>query len=144
MKNTFLICFFFLSAALLAQEYDHDALDIGNLMVMYRQGQPLPEGSVETNTIDVSFSVRNALKADRAKITVTQKSTGEILEVRTVTFSSRDGVAFFSAYGYPRRLHKDSVSVQIYIGNLTEKDVEVEVFVIDKGNVATRKLKSSD
>jgi hypothetical protein len=141
MKRLIFCLLLLLSAGVQAQEADVKALDVVNLMVMFREGRQLPEGSVETNTIDVSFTVRNALQADRAKITVTQKGTGEVLEVKTVNFSERDGVAFYSSGVYPRRLHKDAISVQIPIGRLTQNDVEVEVFLLDKKNKATRKLK---
>lgn len=117
-----------------------DELEVENLMVLFREGRPMPDGTKEENSVDISFEVRNAKKADRAKVVVKQKSTAEILEVKTIRFSERDGLVFYNSYGHPRRMKRNVVSIQLPVGTFTREAVSVQVFAVDKNNQTTKKL----
>ncbi len=141
MKKLFTVLFFTLLPLLSTSAQTAQQLNVTNLMVMYRPGRALPDGTKEGNSLEVSVSLQNVFLASRLKITVMQKSTNEILEVKTINFSEKDGIVFYTSHRYSQPIKGISVSDEVSIGTLTQADVVVEVYAVDKQNKVTQKLK---
>ena len=134
-----LITISLISVDLIAQETTD--LRVDNLIVIFREGREMPDGMKDENSLDISFAIKNVKKANRAKVVVKDSNTEEILDVKTIKFNERDGVTFYSSQGYPRRIKRGIIPVQVNIGSLTQHQASVEVFAIDKNNKATEKIK---
>jgi len=124
-----------------AQQTNEKELAVDNLSIIYREGDIIPEGQREENSLNIFFDLKESQKADRIKVIIKSVSNGEILFVETLKVEEVDGRVFY----YHRNRRKEirgsgTVMLLMYIDNLTQSDIKVEVFAVDKNGNSSNKL----
>ncbi len=117
-------------------------LEINNLEVVFTEGRVISEGDKEENSLTIFIGIQDVRGGDKVKVILKERISSEVLSLETIKFSQVDDHIFYNYSGRTKKINdlNKTLGVVMYINNLKQEDVVVEVYGVDSLGNNTNKL----